>query len=99
VQFRKLAKVLAPDSLCEDARALDLDAFNATKGGFVVARDFDYLRAKFRAAFAGRSPARMEEELKHGQRDLARALHAGTCPWCAPARPARRPRRPRLGRQ
>jgi len=51
-QFRKLARVLAMEELCTDARALDLAKFNDAKGGFVVARDFDYLRAKLRAAFA-----------------------------------------------
>ena len=62
-QFRKLARVLGLDALCEDTRALDLDKFNATSGGFVVARDFEYLRAKLRDAFAKRPAAELEREL------------------------------------
>jgi crotonobetainyl-CoA:carnitine CoA-transferase CaiB-like acyl-CoA transferase len=62
-QFRKLARVLDMESLCSDARALDLEKFNADNGGFVVARDFEYLRARLRAAFAERSAARLEQEL------------------------------------
>jgi len=61
-QFRKLAKVLGLEALCEDGRALDLDAFNSD-GGFVVARDVPYLRAQFAQAFAQRSAAEMEERL------------------------------------
>jgi crotonobetainyl-CoA:carnitine CoA-transferase CaiB-like acyl-CoA transferase len=61
-QFRKLAKVLGLDALCEDGRALDLDAFNSD-GGFVVARDIPYLRAQFAEAFVQRSAAEMEERL------------------------------------
>lgn len=62
-QFRKLAAVLGLEALCEDGKALDLAAFNAPGGGFVVARDMDYLRAQFREAFALRSAAQMETEL------------------------------------
>lgn len=62
-QFRKLCDVLGLQALCEDGRALDLAAFNAPAGGFVVARDLDYLRARFREAFATRSAQAMEEEL------------------------------------
>ena len=62
-QFRKLASVLALDELCTDARALDLESFNSTSGGFVIAKDMDYLRERFRAAFADRSAAEMETRL------------------------------------
>jgi crotonobetainyl-CoA:carnitine CoA-transferase CaiB-like acyl-CoA transferase len=62
-QFRKLARVLGLEALCTDARALDLEKFNAIDSGFVVARDFDYLRAKLRAAFAQRTAAQLETEL------------------------------------
>ena len=62
-QFRKLASVLALDELCTDARALDLESFNSPTGGFVIARDMDYLRERFRAAFADRSAADMETRL------------------------------------
>ncbi len=62
-QFRKLTAVLGLQALCDDGDALDLAAFNAPGGGFVVARDLAYLREQFRAAFATRSAARMEAEL------------------------------------
>jgi len=61
-QFRKLTAVLGLEHLCRDARALDLDAFNSD-GGFVVARDLDYLREQFRQAFAHRGAADMEARL------------------------------------
>ena len=62
-QFRKLTSVLALDELCSDAKALDLESFNSPTGGFVVARDMEYLRERFRCAFAGRSAADMETRL------------------------------------
>jgi len=62
-QFRKLAAVLGLDHLCDDGDALDLQAFNAPGGGFVVARDMDYLRGQFNAAFAQQSAQAMEEKL------------------------------------
>jgi crotonobetainyl-CoA:carnitine CoA-transferase CaiB-like acyl-CoA transferase len=62
-QFRKFTRVLGVESLCEDPRGLDLEAFNAPNGGFVVARDFEYLREKFRAALRNRGAAQMEAAL------------------------------------
>ncbi|MET4576840.1 CaiB/BaiF CoA transferase family protein [Ottowia thiooxydans] len=62
-QFRKLTRVLGLEHLCEDGKALDLAAFNAPGGGFVVARDLDYVRQQFNAAFATRSARDMEEQL------------------------------------
>ncbi len=62
-QFRKLTAVLGLDELCTDARALDLESFNSPSGGFVVARDMDYLRERFRNAFASRDAADMETRL------------------------------------
>lgn len=62
-QFRRLTAKLGLEQLCDDARALDLEAFNAPHGGFVVARDYEYLRGKFRHAFAQRSATEMEELL------------------------------------
>jgi crotonobetainyl-CoA:carnitine CoA-transferase CaiB-like acyl-CoA transferase len=61
-QFRKLTAVLGLEALCRDGRALDLQAFNSD-GGFVVARDLEYLRECFRDAFAQRSAADMEARL------------------------------------
>lgn len=62
-QFRKLVRVLGMESLCEDSALLDLAAFNAPEGGFVIARDLPVLQAKFRQAFASRSAADMEARL------------------------------------
>ncbi|RZL88034.1 MAG: CoA transferase [Variovorax sp.] len=62
-QFRKLTGVLGLEALCDDGEAIDLDAFNAPGGGFVVARRLPYLQQCFRDAFAGRSAAEMEERL------------------------------------
>ena len=62
-QFRKLAEVLGLQALCENAQALDLEAFNAPGGGFVVARDLPYVQQCFRDAFAERSAAEMERQL------------------------------------
>jgi crotonobetainyl-CoA:carnitine CoA-transferase CaiB-like acyl-CoA transferase len=76
-QFRKLARVLGLEVLCTDARALDLERFNAVNGGFVVARDFDYLRAKLRAAFAQRPAAQLELELNAAGVPAARVRTLG----------------------
>lgn len=62
-QFRNLARVLGLEALCTDPRALDLDAFNAPNGGFVVARDLEYVRGRIRGAFRLRSAADMETQL------------------------------------
>lgn len=62
-QFRRLTAVLGLEELCSDGRALDLESFNSPGGGFVVARDMDSLRERFRSAFAGSSAAEMETKL------------------------------------
>jgi len=85
-QFRKFARALELDELCNDARGLDLEAFNAPNGGFVVARDFDYLRAKFRAAFKTRSAAEMEEVLNAAGVPAARVRTLGEFLAEAPGR-------------
>ena len=61
-QFRKLTAVLGLEHLCQDARALDLQAFHSA-AGFVVANDLPYLRGQFVEAFAHRSAADMEQRL------------------------------------
>ena len=76
-QFRKLASVLALDELCTDARALDLQSFNSPSGGFVVANDMDYLRERFRNAFAVRSAAEMEARLNAAGVPAARVRKLG----------------------
>ena len=62
-QFRALARVLGLEALCEDAQAIDLDAFRAPGGGFVIARDLPRLQQTFRDAFARRSATEMEAQL------------------------------------
>ena len=62
-QFRKLAAVLGLDALCDDGDALDLAAFNAPGGGFVVAKNLPLLQQTFGDAFAQRSAADMETRL------------------------------------
>ena len=70
-QFRQLARILAVEDFCEDPRALDLAAFQAPGGGFVVPLDFPYVQGRLAEAFArpvsrgdgrapqpGRSPGR-----------------------------------------
>lgn len=76
-QFRKLTALLGLEELCEDANALDLEAFNAAGGGFVVARDLEYLRTRFHAAFAGRSAREMEVELNARRIPAARVRRLG----------------------
>lgn len=63
-QFRKLAAVIGIEDLCDDARALDLAAFNAPSG-FVVANDRRYVVERLRGAFATHSATRLEELLSH----------------------------------
>jgi len=55
--------VLGLEALCTDPRALDLEKFNAANGGFVVARDFDYLAQQLHGAFASRKAVAMEQAL------------------------------------
>jgi crotonobetainyl-CoA:carnitine CoA-transferase CaiB-like acyl-CoA transferase len=76
-QFRAFTRALGLEALCEDARGLDLEAFNAPNGGFVVARDFDYLRAKFRDALRGKSAAAMETALNAAGVPAARVRTLG----------------------
>jgi crotonobetainyl-CoA:carnitine CoA-transferase CaiB-like acyl-CoA transferase len=62
-QFRQLSAVLGIEDLCDDAQALDLAAFNAPGGGFVIARRFDAVQERLRTAFATRSARDMELRL------------------------------------
>ena len=70
-QFRQLTQVLGLEHLCSDARALDLEAFNAGEG-FVVARDLPYLREQFHRAFEVREAADMERRLNEAGVPAAR---------------------------
>lgn len=76
-QFRRLTKVLGLEHLCDDGNALDLDAFNAPGGGFVVARDLPYLREQFNAAFAQQSARDMEHQLNAAGVPAARVRKLG----------------------
>jgi crotonobetainyl-CoA:carnitine CoA-transferase CaiB-like acyl-CoA transferase len=75
-QFRALAAALDVSALCEDARALDLDAFNSP-GGFVVPRDTAYVLGRLRAAFEGRSAAELETRLNNAGVPAARVRKLG----------------------
>nr|WP_238534268.1 CoA transferase [Advenella kashmirensis] len=61
-QFRKLTAVIGVEDLCEDARALDLVAFNAPSG-FVVPNDNEYVVTRLKTAFSTRSAVQLEAML------------------------------------
>ena len=61
-QFRKLTMALDIQDLCDDARALDLAAFNLPNG-FVVPNDRDYVVSRLQRAFAEHSATHLEEKL------------------------------------
>ncbi len=75
-QFRKLTAVLGIESLCDDARALDLEAFNSP-GGFVVPRDTPYVTALLRSAFESRSAFELEDQLSAAGVPAARVRRLG----------------------
>lgn len=76
-QFRKLTHVLGLDDLCVDGEALDLDAFNAPGGGFVVARNLPYVQQRFREAFTQQSAVEMETKLNAAGIPAARVRRLG----------------------
>ena len=76
-QFRQLARILAVEDLCEDPRALDLAAFQAPGGGFVVPLDFPYVQGRLAEAFARQSAAVMEERLSQVAVPAARVRRLG----------------------
>jgi crotonobetainyl-CoA:carnitine CoA-transferase CaiB-like acyl-CoA transferase len=108
-QFRKLTAVLGLTELCEDGRALDLQSFNSPGGGFVVAKDLEYLRKRFRDAFATHSAADMETRLNAVGVPAARVRKLGeflrevdqgghvTLPDCRYAQQGQEVRTPGLG--
>jgi len=77
VQFRKLAEILGLQHLCDDGDALDLHAFNAANGGFVVAKNLPYLQKCFHHAFADQSAHEMEERLNTAGVPAARVRRLG----------------------
>ena len=76
-QFRRLTCELGLQDLCDDADALDLDAFRAPGGGFVVARDLPALQRRFREAMAQRHAADMELRLNAAGVPAARVRSLG----------------------
>ena len=108
-QFRKLTAVLGMEALCEDGAALDLTSFNASSGGFVVARNLPYLQQRFRDAFAQQSAGEMEVRLNAVGVPAARVRKLGEFldeveagagidfPFCSYAHGAARVRTPGLG--
>lgn len=77
VQFRKLAEILGLQHLCDDGDALDLHAFKAANGGFVVAKNLPYLQKCFHHAFADQSAHEMEERLNAAGVPAARVRRLG----------------------
>ena len=77
VQFRKRTEILGLQHLCDDGDALDLHAFNAANGGFVVAKNLPYLQKCFHNAFADQSASEMEERLNSAGVPAARVRRLG----------------------
>jgi crotonobetainyl-CoA:carnitine CoA-transferase CaiB-like acyl-CoA transferase len=75
-QFRKLTAVLGIEELCDDPRALDLEAFNAPSG-FVVPKDTPYVTALLRSAFESRSAFELEVQLSAAGVPAARVRRLG----------------------
>lgn len=76
-QFRSMTAVLGLNHLCTDERAIDVEAFRSPGGGFVVARDLDYVRQCFREAFSRRSADDMERQLNAAGIPAARVRRLG----------------------
>ncbi|MFT0546759.1 CaiB/BaiF CoA transferase family protein [Allopusillimonas ginsengisoli] len=70
-QFRRLAAAIGVEDLCNDTRALDLEAFNLPNG-FVVPNDRDYVVKRLRMAFATRDAAQLENILSDAAVPAAR---------------------------
>ncbi len=62
-QFRKMMSLLNLDEICTNAELLDLDAFNAVKEGFVVAKNPDLVKQKIQDALSGTSAEELELRL------------------------------------
>jgi len=63
IQFKNMMNVLGLDSLLSDSNAIDLDAFNADNGGFVVAKNSALVKQKIQNALLGKSAFQIEELL------------------------------------
>ena len=76
-QFRKLARLLQLEELCRDDAVLDVDAFEASDGAFVVARDPQRAQQILACALAGRQAAAMELALNEAGVPAARVRTIG----------------------
>jgi crotonobetainyl-CoA:carnitine CoA-transferase CaiB-like acyl-CoA transferase len=62
-QFKKMMRLLNLDEICTDSELLDLDAFNASNEGFVIARQPDLVKQKIQKVFAENSAVDLEVRL------------------------------------
>ena len=62
-QFKKMMHLLNLDEICTDPELLDLDAFNASNEGFVIARQPDLVKQKIQKVFAENSAIDLEDRL------------------------------------
>ncbi|WP_062310867.1 CaiB/BaiF CoA transferase family protein [Polynucleobacter sinensis] len=62
-QFKKMMHLLNLDAICNDAELIDLNAFNAKNGGFVVAKDPALVKKKIQDALLSKSATNLEEQL------------------------------------
>src|SRR5690606_4032943 len=70
-QFRRLTAAIGIEDLCDDARALDLAAFNLPNG-FVVPNDREYVVEHLQTAFSTRNARQLEKALSHAGVPAAR---------------------------
>ena len=62
-QFQKMMRVINLESLCQDANLLNLEAFNAANGGFVVAKDPVQVKQIIQDVLIDKLAIELEEEL------------------------------------
>jgi len=62
-QFRKMMSLLKLDQICTNAELLDLDAFNAVKEGFVIAKNPNLVKQKIQDALSETSAEELELQL------------------------------------
>lgn len=62
-QFKKMMGLLCLEEICIDENLLDLEAFNAPNGGFVVAKQPDLVKQMIQETLITKSASVLEEEL------------------------------------
>ena len=62
-QFKKMMNLLKLDEICTNSELLDLDAFNAVKEGFVIAKNPDLVKQIIQKALSEASVAELEIRL------------------------------------